>query len=62
VKVPTYVRIDPKLTRVEAEPDLPVRVNDDIAALVDQLRAWGRDIAGRLRKIEGLQPKGEGVP
>jgi len=64
VKVPVYVRLDPKLTAVPAEPDLPAGpvTNDDIASLVDALRAWGRDMAGKLRKIEGLQPKGQGAP
>ena len=62
VKVPTYVRIDPKLTRVEAEPDLPIRVNDDLTTLIDELRAWGRDMVGRLLKIEGLQPAKDQAP
>ncbi|MDQ8050708.1 hypothetical protein [Luteibacter sp.] len=59
VKVPVLVRLDPKLTARPAEPRLkagPV-TNDDLANLIDELRAWGRGLAGKLAKIEGLQPK-----
>lgn len=60
VKVPVLVRLDPKLTTVPPEPDLPAGpvTNDNVASLVDALRAWGRDMAGKLRRIEALQPKG----
>ncbi len=60
VKVPVLVALDKKLTAVPAEPQLPAGEleNDDLAVLIDELRAWGRGLAGKLRKIEGLQPKG----
>ncbi len=62
VKVPVLVRIDPKLTVREPEPDLPAGpvTNNDVATLIDALRAWGRGMAGKLEKIERLQP--EDVP
>lgn len=59
VKVPVLVRLDPKLTERPAEPRLkagPV-TNDDLANLIDELRAWGRGLAGKLREIQKLQPK-----
>ncbi len=61
VKVPVLVALDKKLTAVPVEPQLPAGEleNDDLAVLIDELRAWGRGLAGKLRKIEGLQPKGE---
>lgn len=64
VKVPTYVALDKKLTAVPDEPDLPAGpvTNDDVASLVDALRAWGRDMAGKLREIEKLQPAKDGAP
>lgn len=64
VKVPVLVRLDPKLTARPAEPRLkagPV-TNDDLANLIDELRAWGRGLAGKLEKIEGLQPAKDGAP
>lgn len=59
--MPVYKRLDPKLTARPAEPRLkagPV-TNEDLANLIDELRAWGRGLAGKLEKIEGLQPKAE---
>lgn len=64
VKVPVLVRLDPKLTAVPPEPDLPAgaATNDDLSNLVDALRAWGRGLAGKLREIEKLQPAKDGAP
>lgn len=58
VATPVIVRVPPALTRVEPEPDLPPGPvdNNDVADLVDALRAWGRDMAARLGKIAGLAP------
>lgn len=60
VKVPVLVRVPAELTRVDAEPRLPAGeiTNDALADFVEQLRAWGRGLAGKLRKVEALQPKG----
>jgi len=58
VAKPVIVAPPPALTRVDPEPDLPPGPvsNDDVADLVDALRAWGRDMADRLRKIATLAP------
>jgi hypothetical protein len=58
VQVPTLVRLEGRLTEVPPEPDLPPGpvVNDDLAELVEALRAWGKAMADQLREIEGLQP------
>lgn len=63
VKVPVLVALDPKLTAVEAEPKLPTGriTNADLVDDRDAWRAWGRGLAGKLREIEGLQPK-DGAP
>lgn len=60
VKVPTYVALKPELTRVEPEPKKPAGTltNNDLATMIDELREWGRGLAGQLQKIQGLQPKG----
>lgn len=60
VKVPVLVALDPALTAAEPEPDLPAGavINDDVAALVDALRTWGRAAYGKLAKIAELQPRG----
>lgn len=60
VRVPVYVPLRAELTAPPAaEPDLPanVVVNDDLAELIEQLRAWGREGWGRVRKIRELQPE-----
>lgn len=59
VKVPVYVAIDQRLTTQEAEPKLAGNVvtNDDLAAYVDALKAWGRAAYGKLAKIAELQPQ-----
>lgn len=55
---PVIVAVPAELTRVAPEPVLPSGpiTNDDLAALIDSLRAWGRGMAGQLRKIGGLVP------
>lgn len=58
-KVPVIVTVPPALTDVPAEPKLPAGdvTNDDAADYVDALKAWGRGLAGKLRKIAGLAPE-----
>jgi hypothetical protein len=62
VEVPVIVGVPRALTDVPAEPVLPPGrlTNDDLAAHVDALRAWGRGLAGKLREIAGLVPDGGG--
>lgn len=64
VKVPVLVALDPALTTVEPEPDLPAGAvtNDDVGNLIDALRAWGRGLAGKLTQIADLQPSPDGGP
>lgn len=61
VEVPVIVGVPAPLTDVPAEPVLPAgRVsNEDLANYVDGLRAWGRGLAGKLRKIAGLAEVGK---
>jgi hypothetical protein len=58
VEKPVIVAVDPKLTTVTPEPALPARelTNDDLAAAIKALQAWGRGLAGQLREIAGLAP------
>ena len=61
VKVPTIVTVPAEMTRVPAEPTLPAdATNGDLVEYADALRAWGRELAGKLRKIGGLhESRGE---
>lgn len=54
--MPVIVPVPRELTDVPAEPSLPAGslTNDDLASYVDGLRAWGRGLAGKLRKIGSL--------
>lgn len=56
VERPVIVGVPAELVRVPAEPALPPGnlTNDDLADMIDRLRAWGRGMAGQLRKIGGL--------
>lgn len=58
VERPVVVAVPAALTRVPAEPQLPAGeiTNDDLADLIERLRAWGRGMAGQLREIGGLGP------
>ena len=58
VEKPVIVAVPAALTRVPPEPTLPAGeiTNDDLADLIERLRAWGRGMAGQLRKIGGLAP------
>lgn len=50
------VAVPAGLTAVPAEPVLPAGelTNEDLAADRDAWRAWGRDLANKLREIAGL--------
>ena len=60
-QVPVVKPLAKELTVVEPEPRLKAGTvtNDDLADLIERLRVWGRGMAGKLREIERLQPKGE---
>ena len=55
---PVIVAVPAELTRVAPEPVLPAGpiTNDDLADTIKRLQAWGRGLAGQLRKIGGLVP------
>ena len=56
VEKPVIVPVPPTLTHVDPEPALPPGelTNDDLADMIDRLRAWGRGLAGKLRQIQSL--------
>lgn len=56
--MPVITPVPAELTRVPPEPKLPAGevTNEDLAELIEQLRAWGRGMAGQLREISGLEP------
>lgn len=58
VKVPVVTPVPAALVDVPAEPKLAAGAvtNDDLANYVDALKAWGRGLAGKLRKIAALEP------
>lgn len=53
------VPVADELTAPVAEPNLASggATNEDLLALIDALREWGRDGWGRLAEIRGLQPE-----
>lgn len=67
VYVPTYKALDPALTAVAPEPAPPpalcrfdgqnVPCLEGVYDELEQLRAWGRGMAGKLHEIRGLQPQ-----
>lgn len=64
VAVPVIVAVPSELTDVPAEPVLPagVLVNDDLANDRDAWRAWGRELAKKLREIATLGVGDESRP
>ena len=59
VEKPVIVPVPSPLTETPPEPDLPpgAVTNDDLADLIDRLRMWGRDLAGKLKQIRELPEK-----
>lgn len=62
VERPVITPVPAELTRVDPEPTLPAGdvTNEDLVDLIEQLKAWGRGMAGQLRAIADLEkPRAE---
>lgn len=58
VKVPVVVSVPDALVEQEPEPQLPAEVvNEDLAELIEQLKAWGRQGWCRIERIGNLGPR-----